>query len=171
MSVGIPNFFGFKPSSNAIWTWACERWNRCRASIHGCNRFGMTVLVFGIEQHDNEHKTEPATAVIAGPVEGAAPEPTKPPSSAMTRMMSRMVGELPAGAVETRAAGLYRQAVLQALRQDGAGPGQDDRTNGGSAGGKKAAAGCGPRRRSGARLQHQQRIEWGGRKLWRSSDP
>jgi hypothetical protein len=46
----LPEFFGFKPSSNAILTWACERWNRCRASIHGCNRFGMTVLVFGIEQ-------------------------------------------------------------------------------------------------------------------------
>src|ERR1700730_991211 len=31
------------------------------------------------DQHDNEYEAEPAAAAVAGPVEGAAPEPAKSP--------------------------------------------------------------------------------------------
>jgi hypothetical protein len=43
------------------------------------------------DQNDNEYKAEAAATVVAGPVEGTPPNPLKPPSSAITKMMSRMV--------------------------------------------------------------------------------
>jgi hypothetical protein len=43
------------------------------------------------DQHDNEYEAKSAAAVIAGSVEGAAPDPLKPPSNAITKMMRRMV--------------------------------------------------------------------------------
>jgi hypothetical protein len=32
------------------------------------------------DQHDNEYEAEPAATIVAGPVEGAASNPLKPPS-------------------------------------------------------------------------------------------
>ena len=43
------------------------------------------------DQDDNEYEAGPAAAVVAGPVEATAPSRLKPPSSAITKMMSRMV--------------------------------------------------------------------------------
>jgi hypothetical protein len=42
-------------------------------------------------QHDNEDEAEPAAAIVARPVERTAPNPLKPPSNAITKIMSTMV--------------------------------------------------------------------------------
>ena len=41
--------------------------------------------------HDHQHQAETTAAVITSAVERPPPKPLKPPSSAMTKMMSRMV--------------------------------------------------------------------------------
>jgi hypothetical protein len=43
------------------------------------------------DQQDDDHEAEPAAAVVAGPVERTAPNPLKPPSRMMIKIMSSMV--------------------------------------------------------------------------------
>ena len=46
----FPSFCGLKPSSRAIWIWACESRNRLRASIHGRRSFGIGLCAIKLIQ-------------------------------------------------------------------------------------------------------------------------
>src|SRR6266446_6456773 len=45
----FPSFFGFIPSSRAICTCSCDRWNLRRASIQGCKFAGIRGCFFAID--------------------------------------------------------------------------------------------------------------------------